>query len=184
MWKRFSRIPVFPLCVAGFFVGIIFTRMTGFSLEFLEEERLTAILGLKVDRAELLYAIGKLRLWTAIVIMIASTTYLAKVVSAMVVLRFGISLGSFLTCALTKYGIKGILLIPAAFLPQYLLYLPGFYLIIRWGEEVYRVIYQQKKLDGRKGILPFLAALLCILLGIVAEAWINPLVLRGILADF
>lgn len=184
MIKRFRPLPILPLGVVGFLLGIFYCwRMEG-NLSVLEESRLVSLQSLEVDKIAFLYWVAKKRLGTAAFLLLASTTYLGIFVCSALILWFGAAFGAFFSGSLIKYGIKGILLLPAGLFPQYLFYIPGFILLIRWGESLYDVIYREKEFGGLKTIAGLLAICILLFLGVVSECCINPGVLQGILRIF
>ena len=100
----------------------------------------------------------------ALFIIIAGTTYLAPAVCMLSAIWIGMSLGCFQTMAIAQYGLKGILLLPAAAMPQFLLYLPAFYCLLRWSTRLYHAIYKKqnwKKGNALSGLILILAAIAC-----------------------
>ena len=96
----------------------------------------------------------------------------------------GFSLGTTLTLSVIRFGGKGILLCVAAMLPQYLLYAAAWYLLIIKGAEAFGSCvgrYSSVK-KGRVGVvLSYLAILTFLVVGILAETFLNPTIVKGIL---
>lgn len=96
----------------------------------------------------------------------------------------------FISTAIYRYGIKGLLLGIVGAFPQYLCYVPAIFLLIRWCEDLHRSIYfyhnitgqGKKSLPGRLGRLAL--AFLTLLFGCVLECFVNPVLLKGFLQFF
>lgn len=185
MWKRFERLPLLPLCAAGFFLGILICFRSGGRGTLLGPENLQAVKSMTLEKKDYLYCVCKVRLGTVLLVLLAGTTYLAPFVCGALALWFGMGAGALLTTALMCYGIKGILLLPVGCFPHFLIYIPAFYLLLRWCEQLFGYIYLRKE-AGSLGIV--LAKLLLILLavsaGIFLESYVAPGIFQGMLKIF
>lgn len=185
MWKRFERLPLLPLCAAGFILGILLCFRGGGRGTLLSPENLQAVKSMTLEKNDYLYYVCKLRLQTVLLVLLAGTTYLAPFVCGAVALWFGMGAGALLTTALMRYGIKGILLLPVGCFPHFLVYIPAFYMLLRWCEQLFGYIYLRKE-SGSPGIV--LAKLLMILLaisaGIFLESYVAPGIFQGMLKIF
>lgn len=184
MWKRFGKVPILPLCAAGFLFGIVLCFWKKDCGVLLSRETLVNIKNMTMDREGYLYYVGKLRLGSVIVLLLSGTTYLAPMVCGLTALWFGGAFGVFLTTALMKYGIKGILLIPAGCFPHFLIYIPAFYMLLRWCEDLYGSIYLKREFTGWTGVARLLLILLAVLAGILLESFLGPGIFQGILKIF
>ena len=91
-------------------------------------------------------------------------------------LWYGFLAGNLVTVFLTEYGIKGIAMNAMCYLPQALFYIPGwlffFFLVMQmsqksWGNE------KKEKADYKAYFFFLTGALICILLGIWMESYVN-----------
>jgi len=96
-----------------------------------------------------------------------------------------------------RYGLKGILLIVGAFLPQYIFYVPAFWMLLNWGYHICCVMYfparvydekeypfrSRKNFWLRQG-LQLMTIFLVVIIGIVLESYVNPIFLTKILKIF
>ena len=181
MWKRFERIPLLPISAAGFLLGIILGILYKGNGELLSAENLCRIKDMTPDRGRLFYEILKARGGMALILIVAGTTYLAPAACMLTALWFGVSIGMFQAIAMTQYGIKGILLMPGAIFPQFLIYLPAYYFMLCWCEKLYRTIYLRadwKKWSAAMGLILILSAITA---GIILEYTVNPGFLQSIL---
>lgn len=124
------------------------------------------------------------------VLIIMATTYLGLVFCGGITVKYGFSIGFFISTAIYRYGVKGLLLGIVGAFPQYLCYVPAILLLIRWCEDLHRSIYfyhnitgqGKKSLPGRLGRLALV--FLTLLLGCVLECFVNPVLLKGFLQFF
>ncbi len=185
MWKRFERLPLIPLCAAGFFLGILLCFRSGGSGNLLSPENLQTVKSMTLERNGYLHYVCKVRLETVFLLLLAGTTYLAPFVCGALTLWFGMGAGALLTTALMRYGIKGAMLLPVGCFPHFLVYIPAFYMLLRWCEQLFGYIYLRREPDSL-GI--FLAKLLLILLavsaGIFLESYVAPGIFQGMLRVF
>ena len=91
-------------------------------------------------------------------------------------LWYGFLAGNLVTVFLTEYGIKGIAMNAMCYLPQALFYIPGwlffFFLVMQmsqksWGNG------KKEKADYKAYFFFLTGALICILLGIWMESYVN-----------
>lgn len=187
MWRRFEKIPLIPLCAAGFLLGAILCFWRGNAGDFLSEEKLCGIKeamleeGSQPQNGSFLYDVGKLRLKSTVLLVVAGTTYLAPFVCIATAVWSGMSVGVLFAGAMIKYGLKGILLLPATLFPQWGIYAPAFYLLLRWCEKLYAGIYQRKPLNRWGCLSRLILILLMMAAGVFLECFVNPKVLGGIL---
>ena len=186
---RIQKLPLLPLCVAGFFVGIFIGFLKGQDSALLspenllrEQECLTA--QMQKDQWEIsALALGKERIKWMIFLILSATTYLAPMVCRMGAAWLGLCLGSFTAMALRGYGIKGIFLVAGGLFPHWIPYGIGFFELLLWCEALYEGIYRKRSL-ARMGMLARLALiLLMILTGIFLESHVHPKIMAGILQN-
>ncbi|MCM1102122.1 MAG: hypothetical protein NC079_08980 [Clostridium sp.] len=127
-----------------------------------------------------------------------ATTYLGVAACVFAAGWYGLATGAFLAAGVLRYGVRGILLVSAATLPQYLLYGPAIYALLLWCEKTCRMIYGKKRYRGagteaefrdgsylakRPAVFGRIFSLLVIFLVMVAgcalESYVNPAILRA-----
>lgn len=131
-----------------------------------------------------------------------ATTYLGVAACVFTAGWYGLATGAFLAAGVLRYGVRGILLVSAATLPQYLLYGPAIYALLLWCEKTCRMIYGKNRYRGagaegelrdvsylakyltkRPAVFGRIFSLLVILLVMVAgcalESYVNPAILRA-----
>ena len=191
-----GRLPIATIFTVGMFLAVIIVNLgKNMLLEnttLLDEYALYHMKYMTVDSSVLFYYILKSRLKSVLGMVIMSTTYLGMIVCAGATLWYGVCAGSYLAVAVLRYGVKGILLVLAGVLPQFLLYVPAMVLLMRWCEKMYRGIYLYKGIKTEAGdslllpryFLQFIGILVLILIGCILESFINPHIMMGLLKIF
>lgn len=183
------------LFAAGFILGMIFVNiekgMLLFDTGLLDEDTLYHMKYMTVDSSALFCYVLRKRMGVMLLLAVAATTYLGLAVCTASVLWFGFSAGGFLAVLLLRYGIKGLLLAAVGIFPQYVLYIPAFLLLLKWGEQLYRGIYLRGMGTdaGEKGFVWKKLGQLAVVLGLTAagcllEGYINARLLLGFLKIF
>ena len=200
MWKwdrsmlPAGKLPLRFLFLIGFGIGLsaayfgrgIWFQTTG----ILDEDTLYRIKYMTVDSGVLFAYVLCKRCRNFFVLIIMATTYLGLVFCGGITVKYGFSIGFFISTAIYRYGIKGLLLGIVGAFPQYLCYVPAILLLIRWCEELHRSIYfyhnitgqGKKSLPGRLGKLALI--LMVLVLGCILECFVNPVLLKGFLQFF
>lgn len=124
--------------------------------------------------------------------MLLSTTFLGLAAVWFYAFRYGLSLGLLLTVLLAEHGIRGLLLLVAGLLPQMLVYVPVWALLLALAERTCRRLYYLNGNEGlaglkrmgihlsaQTGLLLFMLAVGCWL-----EAYVNPYLLRLVVKIF
>lgn len=185
MWKRFERLPLLPLCAAGFFLGIAICFRSGDSGTLLSPENLQTVKSMTLDKKEYLGCVCRLRMGTVFLLLLAGTTYLAPFVCGALTLWFGMGAGALLTTSLMRYGIKGAMLLPVGCFPHFLIYIPAFYMLLRWCEQLFGYIYLRKEPGSMGGVLiKLLLIFLAVAAGIYLESYVAPGIFQGMLRIF
>lgn len=182
--KWIQRLPLLPLCAAGFLCGILCCLFMGQADGALAPERLRRMREEMPDPKALLPCVCWSRGKWIMGLGILATTYLAPAACCGAAAWMGWSLGAFSCVALSNYGIKGLLLIFAGIFPQWLFYAPGFYFWMEWCMELYRGISHRCALHKKNCLIRMLLCLLFLGIGIFTECFWNPVVLHGILSRF
>lgn len=189
-----GKLPLRFLFLIGFGIGLsaayfgrgIWFQTTG----ILDEDTLYRMKYMTVDSGVLFAYVLCKRCRNFFVLIIMATTYLGLVFCGGITVKYGFSIGFFISMAIYRYGIKGLLLGIVGAFPQYLCYVPAILLLIRWCEELHRSIYfyhnitgqGKKSLPGRLGKLALI--LMVLVLGCILECFVNPVLLKGFLQFF
>ena len=200
MWKwdrsmlPAGKLPLRFLFLIGFGIGL-FAAYFGRGIWFqttgiLDEDTLYRMKYMTVDSGVLFAYVLCKRCRNFFVLIIMATTYLGLVFCGGITVKYGFSIGFFISTAIYRYGIKGLLLGIVGAFPQYLCYVPAILLLIRWCEELHRSIYfyhnitgqGKKSLPGRLGKLALI--LIVLVLGCILECFVNPVLLKGFLQFF
>lgn len=191
-----GRLPYGPIFLAGVLAGILMMNLgKSILLEntgLLDEYTLYHMKYMTVDSSALFYYVLRLRLKSAVMLVILATTYLGVFVCAGSVFWYGFSAGTFLAAVVIRYGLKGILFALAGILPQYILYVPAMVALLVWCENLNRSIYFRNNVtaDGDSRVvwakrLAQLAVIMCVLiLGCLLESFLNPGLLEKFLKIF
>lgn len=158
----------------------------------LEKNALLQVRYASFDSRSLFLCLLGQRLKEAGLLLLLSTTFLGLVAVWFYALRYGVSLGLLLTQVIAGYGPKGILLLMAGLLPQMLVYVPVWVLLLALGERTCRRLYY---LNGNEGIVGLKRMwihltvqggllLFALSVGCLLEAYVNPYLLRLVLKLF
>ena len=115
----------------------------------LDEDTLYRMKYMTVDSSILFWYVLCKRCRNFLVLIIMATTYLGWIFCGGVTVKYGFSVGFFLSTAVFRYGIKGILLGIVSIFPHYLCYLPAMILLLRWCEDMHRSIYFYHHTTGK-----------------------------------
>ena len=189
-----GKLPLRFLFLIGFGIGL-FAAYFGRGIWFqttgiLDEDTLYRMKYMTVDSGVLFAYVLCKRCRNFFVLIIMATTYLGLVFCGGITVKYGFSIGFFISSAVYRYGIKGLLLGIVGAFPQYLCYVPAILLLIRWCEDLHRSIYfyhnitgqGKKSLPGRLGKLALI--LMVLIFGCVLECFVNPVLLKGFLQFF
>lgn len=189
-----GKLPLHFLFLTGFVVGLFAVYFgRGILLNragMLDEDTLYRMKYMTVDSSILFWYVLCKRCRNFLVLIIMATTYLGWIFCGGVTVKYGFSVGFFLSTAVFRYGIKGILLGIVSIFPHYLCYLPAMILLLRWCEDMHRSIYfyhhttgqGKKSLPGRLGKLALIWIVL--VFGCLLECFVNPALLKGFLQFF
>lgn len=176
MKKWLCKLPVLPLFAAGFLVGIfICMRGNGWD-HLLSPEKLRGIRDSVTDGRAYLFYTGRIRFGVVFFLFLAGTTWLEPFVCAFFCGYAGICMGSFVSASIKGYGIRGILLPLAGCFPHFLIYIPAYYLLVRWCGQLYGGIYLRENMQKGKITVEFIM----ILAAVGAGVWLECCVGQGI----
>uniref|UniRef100_UPI003216A65F stage II sporulation protein M n=2 Tax=Faecalicatena contorta TaxID=39482 RepID=UPI003216A65F len=153
------------------YVNLIMKQYTAepgiFSDYFLKQYQSVSIVA-----EEYIWYLIKIRAVPFLILLGLAFTKMRKAASIAFLVWTGFSSGMLLSMAVLSMGIKGSILCIVGILPQFLLYVPA-YMVIIW----YSYTYPQNKWNTQKSI--FLG--LTMLVGIILEAYVNPILMQGYL---
>ncbi len=184
------------LFIIGICGGILLANLVKSELlsgtELLGENALLQVRYAVIDSKSLFLRLLGQRLGEAILLMLLSTTFLGLAAVWFYAFRYGLSLGLLLTVLLAEHGIRGLLLLVAGLLPQMLIYVPVWALLLALAERTCRRLYYLNGNEGlaglkrmgihlsaQTGLLLFMLAVGCWL-----EAYVNPYLLRLVVKIF
>lgn len=184
------------LFIIGICGGILLANLVKSELlsgtELLGENALLQVRYAVIDSKSLFLRLLGQRLGEAILLILLSTTFLGLAAVWFYAFRYGLSLGLLLTVLLAEHGVRGLLLLVAGLLPQMLLYVPVWALLLALAERTCRRLYYMNGNEGlaglkrmgihlsaQTGLLLFMLAVGCWL-----EAYVNPYLLRLVVKIF
>ena len=184
------------LFIIGICGGILLANLTKSELlsgtELLGENALLQVRHAVIDSKSLFLRLLVQRLGEAVLLILLSTTFLGLVAVWFYAFHYGLSLGLLLTTLLAGHGVKGLLLLVAGLLPQMLVYVPVWALLLALAERTCRRLYYLNGNEGlaglkrmgihlsaQTGLLLFMLAVGCWL-----EAYVNPYLLRLVVKIF
>ena len=121
---------------------------------------------------EYLWYLIRIRFVPVLILLGLAFTKIRKVSAIAFAVWTGFSGGMLLSMAVLGMGIKGSLLCIVGILPQFLLYVPA-YMVVIW----YSYTYPKNHWNTQKTI--FVGLALCV--GVMLEAYVNPLLVKGFL---
>lgn len=200
--KRYTsgqRIHLIYVFLFGFFMGVFFMNIWKSRLltetGFLDEEMLYQLKYMQIDYHVFFLYVLKKRMTLFFMLLVFATTYLGVAVTYGSLIWFGFSSGMLMAAVLIRYGLKGILLICASMLPQYIIYVPVFWLLLNWSYEVCRIlyfparVYEENRYRSRRTLImtkgmQALVLLAVVIIGVLLESYVNPIILISLLKIF
>lgn len=199
MYRTDSRhIRWLYLFLGGFFAGVLVLNIwRNFFLqdmEFLSAASLSRLKFLEVDGGTFFRYVLRERLGAAVLLCLLATTYIGTIVLSAYALWMGTMAGIFLSVASIRYGIWGIVLVLVSVLPQYILLVPAYIMLMDWCCCLNMSLYHPERLGeigyGRgkqyfiKKIPRFLVLFLVLIVGSALESYVNPMLLSVFLKIF
>lgn len=173
-----TRKQLLAFFMPGFLFGILYVNLIMkkytaepgiFSDYFLKQYQSASIVA-----EEYIWYLIKVRAVPFLILLGLAFTKMRKAASIAFLAWTGFSAGMLLSMAVLSMGIKGSILCIVGILPQFLLYIPA-YMVIIW----YSYTYPQNRWNTQKSI--FLG--LTMLVGIILEAYINPILMQAYLGS-
>ena len=158
----------------------------------LDEYTLYHMKYMTVDSGALFYYVLWMRMKAALIMIVFATTYLGMAYCTGITAWYGFSFGAFASALMMQYGLKGIVFGVLSVFPQMLLYIPAAMVLLRWCVRLNRSIYFQrnqtaeveKNVPLSSRIVRLLGILGLVLLGCLAEGFINPEIMEWLLSIF
>lgn len=163
----------------GFLLGIIYVNFIAvnymaepgiFSEYFLDQFSSASI-----DVREYIWYLLRIRVMPYLALAVLAFTKMRKIAAVLFLFWTGFSGGILISAASTNLGIQGSLLCAAGLLPQFLLYIPA-YLVLLW----YCCTAPQNRWNRQKTLFVTLA----MSTGILLELYINPVIVKALLNVF
>ena len=191
-----NKLPLGLLFWTGVLAGIIVMNLGKSilldSAGLLDEYTLYHMKYMTVDSGALFYYVLWLRMKAALILIVCATTYLGMAVCAGATVWYGFSFGAFSSALMMQYGLKGIVFGVLSVFPQMFLYMPAAVALLRWCVRLNRAIYFQretiaaveKKVPLSHRIVRLLGIVGLILVGCLAESFVNPEIMEWLLSIF
>lgn len=159
----------------GFLLGIglicLLAQKLFLSSGFLDRTFLSRMKYLDMNKNGLFLFSLQQRIGMAAFLVLLSVAGAAGMGSFFLLVWSGMSAGAVLTIFSLRYGWKGIVLFLGSILPQSLLLVPGYLLLLDWCF---------KRLERRKLLIP----LAVVIMGCLLESYVNPYILKVVLKLF
>lgn len=163
------------LFLGGFLAGIagicLFPEQLAIETGFLDSTFLNHLKNLDVDRLGLFFYSLRCRIGFAAALILLSAAGLAAVGIAAGLLWSGLSAGAVLTVLSMRYGVKGLLFFLSCILPQQLLFIPAYMMLMDLC---------MKRKEKRKILLPTAV----VITGCLIESYVNPIIMKVVLKFF
>ena len=163
----------------GFLLGIIYVNFIAanymaepgiFSEYFLDQ-----FASMTIDAREYIWYLLRVRVLPYLALTVLAFTKVRKMAAVLFLFWTGISGGILISSAVANLGIRGSLLCAAGLLPQFLLYIPA-YLVLLW----YCCTAPQNRWNRQKTLFVALA----MATGILLELYVNPVIVKAFLRAF
>lgn len=182
----------------AFVAGIFIMNMgQGVFLEnagLLDENSLYQMKYMTVNSNTFFIYVLKKRITTVIGIALLSSTYLGLITVYAYSVWVGVSFGMLISASILRYGMKGFLLIIISAFPQYILYVPALIVLLISAHEMCASIYFPSKckeihsgknnVEKKRRIIQFAAVMLVVIIGTLAESYVNPILVTNFLRIF
>ncbi|CUX41701.1 stage II sporulation protein M [Clostridium sp. C105KSO13] len=172
-----TRKQLFAFFMPGFLLGILYVNLIMkkytaepgiFSDYFLKQYQTAEIVA-----QEYIWYLIKIRVTPFLLLLGLSFTKLRKFSSIAFLIWTGFSCGMLLSMAVLGMGVKGSILCFVGILPQFLLYVPA-YMVVIW----YGYTYPKNRWNMQKTVFAGVA----MVIGIVLEAYVNPILMQAFLS--
>lgn len=171
-----SKKEMFALFLPGFLLGILYVNFI--VKQYIAEPGIfsTYVMrqyaSVEIIAGEYMLYLVRVRLLPAVFLAGMSFTKLRKLSAAGFLLWTGFSSGMLLTMAVIGMGVKGIFLCIVGILPHFLCYIPAG-IVVLW----YCWMYPQNRWNRQKTVF----VVLMLLMGLILEAYVNPVWMKAFL---
>ncbi len=191
-----GKLPYLALFVIGLILGTILMNDGKKALlentGLLDEYTLYHMKYMTVDNSAFFYYLIRQRILDVLLMVIIATTYLGVLFVAAKTIWYGAAIGMFLSAAVIRYGMKGILLVITGVFPQYIIYIPAYIILLNLCEKTCRSIYfkDSSSVDTsvmnsiRSKIIQLLIIMGAVVFGCVLESYLNPIIFMNLLRIF
>lgn len=171
-----TRKQLFVFFMPGFLLGILYVNLILrkytadpgiFSDYFLKQYQSASVVA-----QEFIWYLVRVRFVPFLFLLGLAFTKVRKISSIAFLAWTGFSSGMLLSMAVLDKGIKGSLLCLVGIFPQFLLYIPA-YMVAIW----YGYTYPQNKWNTQKSVFVGLA----MVVGVILEAYVNPMLMQAFL---
>lgn len=171
-----TRKQLFVFFMPGFLFGILYVNfiMKKYTAEpgIFSDYFLKQYQSVEIIAKEYIWYLLKVRVVPFLLLLVLAFTKIRKLSSIAFLTWTGFSGGMLLSMAVLSMGIKGSILCIIGILPQFLLYIPA-YMVVIW----YGYTYPQNHWNTQKGI--FIGLTMSV--GILLELYINPIIMQAFL---
>lgn len=186
------------LFMGGFLIGIfvlnIWRDFFLQEMELLNAASLSRLRYMEVDGGTFFAYVVQERMEMVVVLCLLATTYLGILAVSLYAFYMGAMAGIVLSVASIRYGTKGIFLMLVSVLPQYLLLVPAFIMLMGWCCRLCTSLYHPERGYGAgygtpkqlflRKLMQLLVIIVIILVGSLLESYVNPMLLSGFLKIF
>lgn len=173
--KGNSQLLVLILAV-GFFIGIIYENLISkngaITVELFRKSNLERYLQTKIIAEEYLWYVVKSRVLMLGILCILSCVKWKKILVVLCVGMLGVISGILAVSAVLQLGMKGILLCMAGILPQGIFYGMVYGMLL-----IYWFRHPERQWNRAKTVF----VVLMFLVGMLLEAYVNPVIVKGII---
>lgn len=190
--------PLVWFVIAGIVSGMLLVKITmgieGIKNDFLSVDMLYEVKYMSVDSSSFFVYVFRKRIGVILGLVLLATTYFGVIVAYSYAGWIGVSIGTILASAVTHYGAKGLLLFMATLFPHYFFYMPAWIMLLQGVREICFCIYfparrKRNYIGGRKEEIQYIVVLLVkvlvvVIIGAIAECYVNQKLLIGLLKIF
>lgn len=172
IYKKKGQLLVIVL-VVGFLIGIIYenimTRNFEFTVEIFRAYHLEKHQNVSIISEEFFWYVAKIRFTMILIILVLGSLKWKKLFVASCIGYIGFLSGILAVAAILQMGIKGLLICVGGMMPHMLFYIPVYMVILCYLYE-----YPKRNWNWTKTIFTILA----FFIGIVTEAYLNPVLMK------
>lgn len=176
-WKldRIQRTRWMLFFLTGFFAGIalmcLFYEELVIENGYLDSQFMSGLRHLDIDKSRLLLYCLQERLGIVAFLVLLSAAGAGWAGICLLLIWFGGSAGGVLTALSMRYGVKGIFFFLSCMLPQQLLLIPGYLMLMDWCH---------RRMERKRLLIP----LVVVIMGCFVESYVNPYILKVVLRFF